>query len=163
MKFSYNTYLRAGLYVPAASLIFVLGLVTVCVVVYLKKGDYRFGQFVKGIAIPCVGFLMLLIHDIPTLKYTVNEKPAEAIQIAGTIDSIKEVASSPRYYLSDDDNHIVRASIVSIDGIKYYFMTAETLEVGDRIDVCFMPQSRVVLSWDYSPPTQSYGRYDESP
>lgn len=151
MTFSYNSYLRAGLYVPAASLLFVLCIAVYRIVMHIKKRERGTWAIAKGIGIPLIAIILFLSGTIPTLKYTVylvNEKPEDSIQFTGNVEAIREAVSSPRYHVSDEDSNIVRASIVKLDGNDYYFMTAKGLNIGDSIIVTYLPKSRIALSWN---------------
>ena len=153
MDFPYNQYLRSGLYIPLATLVFVLGIAVFWIIKFLKTKERGLWAVVKGLVIPIIASILFLSGTLPTLRYTIfllKEKPEESVQSIGEVERIEDAISSPRYYVPDEDKGIVRASIVRIDGNSYYFMTSNGLKIGDLIEVTYLPESRIVLSWDHS-------------
>ena len=95
-----------------------------------------------------VGVLIFLIITVwPTAKYSMYlpfESTEDAIYTSGEIDHISAVACSPRYSIGNDSTPYF-ASIVSVGGEKYYFLTADGLKEGMTIEINYLPRSHMVL------------------
>ena len=83
----------------------------------------------------------------PTLQYSCylpSESAGDAVAAAGRIEQIADVAGSPRYHIGDDPT-VYLADLVTIDGERYYFLTADGLRVGRKVEINYLPRSRMVL------------------
>lgn len=90
---------------------------------------------------------LFLIH-LPTFRYaiflpTVSEKDIQYRQ--GYVTSVEEVPFSPRYSISKGAE-TYRASYVQINEDVFYFLCAEGLEIGQEIEISYLPQCDMVLT-----------------
>ena len=87
-------------------------------------------------------FVFFVSFTWPTFRYSrylSSESIEDAVSTAGTIDRISAVFASPKYHIGDDQTAYL-ASIVTIDGEKYYFLTA-----GSRFGSTICP--KVIWCW----------------
>ena len=83
----------------------------------------------------------------PTLKYSrflPLESEYDSISFYGQIECISPVQHSPKFTIGDEKVPRV-ASIVNIDGKEFYFLTAEGLSTGMRVEINYLPRSHMVL------------------
>lgn len=83
----------------------------------------------------------------PTVKYSRYlpfESEDNSVTLIGQVELISPVLNSPKYTIGDEK--VARfASIVEIDGKKFYFLTAEGLSIGMRVEINYLPRSHMVL------------------
>lgn len=97
---------------------------------------------------PLAGMLAFFFATTwPTAKYSIylpSESVEDAIYTSGEIERISSVTGSPKYHIGDDKTaHL--ASMVTIDGEEFYFLTAEGLKEGMTVEINYLPRSRMVL------------------
>ena len=95
-----------------------------------------------------ITFLCLVYLHFPTFRYgiflpMVSEEDTQ--YRLGSVTSVTEVPFSPRYSIGDDPK-TYRASLVRIDEDVFYFLNAEGLEMGEEIEITYLPQCNMVLS-----------------
>ena len=92
-------------------------------------------------------FVFFVSFTWPTFRYSrylPSESIEDAVSTAGTIDRISAVFASPKYHIGDDQTAYL-ASIVTIDGEKYYFLTADGLQSGQQVRINYLTKSHMVL------------------
>ena len=92
-------------------------------------------------------FVFLMTFIWPTLKYSRYlpfESEEEAVIFSGQIECISPVLHSPKYTIGDEKLPCV-ASIVTINGEEFYFLTADGLNIGMSVEISYLPQSHMVL------------------
>ena len=92
-------------------------------------------------------FVFFVSFTWPTFQYSrylSSESIEDAVATAGTIDRVSAVFASPKYHIGDDQTAYL-ASIVTIDGEKYYFLTADGLQSGQQVRINYLPKSHMVL------------------
>lgn len=72
----------------------------------------------------------------------VKEKEADAVSTQGVVQDIKGMPFPDKYYL---DGKVVWSQYIIIDDTKYYCMTANYVEIGDSIEIKYLPTSRYIL------------------
>ncbi len=149
MRFQYYIYRRAGLFVPVFMMIFAGVIVIVSLLFYTMKSKHSLPAFLSTVA-PTFGLLaFFIIICFPTIKYSIylfHEKESDALLSYGTVENIIPVENSPRY--STEEDGVVRAVFLIVDKEKYYCMTGKGLSKGDYVTFRFLPQSRMILSWE---------------
>lgn len=92
-------------------------------------------------------FVFFVSFTWPTFRYSrylSSESIEDTVSNAGTIDRISAVFASPKYHIGDDQTAYL-ASIVTINGEKYYFLTADGLQIGQQVRINYLPKSHMVL------------------
>ena len=149
MIFRYTVYRRAGLFAPASMIMFAGVLLVVSLLFYVRKQKHSLHAFLSTVAPALCLLAYFVIICFPTLKHSIHllyEKERDALTTYGTVESIIPVENSPRY--STEEDGVVRAAFLIIDGEKYYFMTSKGLDQGDSIQLQYLPKSRMVLQWE---------------
>lgn len=97
---------------------------------------------------PLAGMLAFFFATTwPTAKYSIylpSESVEDAIYTSGEIERISSVTGSPKYHIGDGKTAYL-ASMVTIDGEEFYFLTAEGLKEGMTVEINYLPRSRMVL------------------
>ena len=97
---------------------------------------------------PLVGVLVFFFFRTwPTFQYSRYlpfESAEDVIYSSGIIEDVAPVRFAPRFNIGDDPKSY-EASIVTIDGEEYFFLTADGLQKHQPIDFSFLPRSRMVL------------------
>ncbi len=149
MKFSYELYKKATLIWPLISCI--LGsvlIISAILYMFFSKSGYKH-KLTRSISFVLLA-IYLIVFNAPVLKYgiyLINENPNSFLVVEGRIDSIEEYSHSPKYTL---ESYVVYASIVTVDGEEYYFMTAENINIGENIEIIYLPNSHIVLEYKIS-------------
>lgn len=147
MKFSFDLYKKATLIWPLISCIIGLILIISAIIfMIISKSGYK-TKIIQSSTYILVA-IYLIIFNAPVLKYGIhlfNENPESSLVITGTIDEIQSYSKSPKYTLED---RIAFASIVTIDDETYYFMYAEEIDVGEYIEIVYLPNSHIVLEYN---------------
>ena len=135
---------------PMLSLSFMLVLVLIDLIKLLLA--YRNGNSLSKPmlrALSCLITLLLLwTAHFPTFRHgiylpMVSEDEEQYAQ--GYITSISGVPFSPRFSISNGIQ-TYRASIVQVDEDPFFFLSAEGLEVGQKIGISYLPLCNMVLS-----------------
>lgn len=106
----------------------------------------KLSLFIPMLSIMYLAFF-LAAYIWPTWKYSMYlpfEKEEDSVSLCGQIDRIMPVQNSPRYTIGDDSENRF-ASIVTIDGEGFYFLTAEGLKEGTTVEINYLPRSHMVL------------------
>lgn len=100
------------------------------------------------ISLTCTVSISILLVSMLSLKhgiYLLAEKPGQEEQWSGQVTKIESVPLSPRY--KDGNGYIMRASIVTVEGKEFYFMSADDIAIGDHLQLSYLPHSNMVLSF----------------
>lgn len=146
MTFSLDEYVRAGLIFPTVLVLgsafgTIWGLIGQLIHISKKTTKSARGFLLMAIFV----FVAMLIVNVPHLKHTiylVTEKETDVLISEGVVEEIRDIRNSPRY---DYNKTVARASIVTVGGTAYYFMTKGNLEVGDTVILSYLPKSKIVL------------------
>lgn len=94
-----------------------------------------------------IPIVIVLSIGFTSLDYDfLSDNQSEVKYTTGTIGDISVVADSPRFYYQDSYAH---AQYISIEGVEYYIMTIGEFEVGDEIELWYLPKSKVILEIQY--------------
>ncbi|MBE6542804.1 MAG: hypothetical protein E7675_00235 [Ruminococcaceae bacterium] len=154
MHFSYSEYYNNGFVIPLFFLIASFSFAVISIINYrrkVKKATLEQSNNKKSlilILISCIVAVIIVSTQMQTLMYGINlvgESAEDAIEYAGEIKRIEKVDQSPRYM---HNGSVVRASIVDVGEMSFYFMTASGLKVGDKINITYLPNSTMVLSYE---------------
>ena len=128
-------------------------LIKMFVEIYRKRCSFSAMSISKKfhLFIPLVSVVLVLgitfFNYWPTLKYSRYlpfESEENSVMLSGQIELISPVLNSPNYTIGDEKISYF-ASIVKIDGKEFYFLTAEGLSTGMRVEINYLPQSHMVL------------------
>ena len=149
MTFEYEHYITFLLKSPLAAVLFT----SLCILVFGFKPKLIFPKtsglvsniiFRFLIVLMCLYGLYIESFSLKHGIYLVNEKEYMSVEYIGSIEEIEESEQVKGYI---DGEGIVICKIVTIDGEEYVFMATGDLEVGDIVNVEYLPKSRVVLKW----------------
>lgn len=146
MKFSYDQYKEATLLSPLTFVIIGILIVSYCLYYMIKSNNSIVLKIVKNVFLIWIS-LFISIPNIIVLKYGIHlftESEADTTDISGIVENIVNFKQSPRY--TTDDNTVL-ASIITISGEEYYFMSGNNIEIGSSIEIQYLPKSRIVLEW----------------
>ncbi len=144
MVFDYNQYYTTTLIHSIIKISIVVVLIVIFIIVHGIFSKQK-GSIFAYLIILYICF-SLIISAIGNLKYGIHliqENEKDYISIIGEIQNIERVKHSSRYYYEGEA--VGDASIVTINGEKLYFMTIGDLEIGDYIEVEYLPKSTFVL------------------
>ena len=91
--------------------------------------------------------IFLLYSCIINLRfgiYLLFESEDDSIINTGVIESVEELK-----WVQSDQYEQLYCELVIIDGERYVFAATGNLEVGDIVTIEYLPQSRIVLEWQY--------------
>ena len=100
------------------------------------------------IAFGITTLIFIFIAHFPTFRYgvflpTVSEEDRQYRQ--GCVTSVTPVSLSQRFSIQGS-SETYRASLVQIDRDVFFFLTAEGLDVGQEIEITYLPRCQMVLS-----------------
>ena len=175
MKFDYEYYRRVLFWVPLGALIFftfcILGTIVIAFIIKkpfnadwmsssLKETLYNFcgKKIVKLIFVFLMSlfFLTNMYAPIGRLKYGIflrDETPKDALITKGKIEDIKIIKNpSTHTYKSIKGENFEKytplecdAHLITISEKEYYFMIKGDLQVGDYVEIKYLPKSTIVL------------------
>ncbi len=95
-------------------------------------------------------FLSALVLAIRRLKYgiyLIKENPNQSLKVYETIENIAIVDRyAPHKYkvkIIEDDR--IYAHWITISGVNYYLMFRKNLQIGDKVEITYLPKSKIVL------------------
>jgi hypothetical protein len=91
----------------------------------------------------------LFYYSVPTVKYGIYlliENESNTISKSGEITRIEDAYNSPRYYYEGISS---RAKIVTIHDKNFYIYFLGDFEVGDIVNIEYLPKSTFILKIDY--------------
>ncbi len=91
--------------------------------------------------------LLLTKTQLDTSWRLIFEKPDDSVTVSGVVSEIRDVPFSPRY--SREGDSVVWASYVKVNGEDLYFQSADGVTVGDILTVTYLPQTNMVLSYQF--------------
>lgn len=151
MKFDYDYYKRTLFSFPLIMIIifiFLLLIMLIFTIVNRKKViENKLLSLITYILL--FGFIFFgLIDSIGHLKYGINlntESPKNALIIKGEIERIEELKNPFTHGYKIAPNGKINAHIITISEKEYYFMTKGDLQVGDCVEIKYLPKSTIVL------------------
>ena len=76
-----------------------------------------------------------------------KEKEFDAVSTQGVVQEITKMPFPDKYYLN---GKVVWSQYIIIDGIKYYCMTGNYVEIGDSVEIKYLPTSKYILELEIS-------------
>lgn len=153
MEFNREAYILHGLLVPLFGLVIALS-VLLWSVPGLFQGPLTIHSGSLWMALFSVAFIAGLLYSniSGAWKYTwhlFREGEADTTVIRDELQEIILVKHSPRYppLPSSDTGMRTRAVLLHMGGRELYCMSGEGLTVGKKLQVRYLPRSRIVLSW----------------
>jgi hypothetical protein len=112
-----------------------------------KKKNSILGVVLHGAAILILCFIIFIdVHLLQHGFYLPFENEDDVVCKTGYVTSIERDTFSPRIFLQADGQKTYSyASNLTIDGEAFYCLTYETIDVGDMIEVEYLPKSRIIL------------------
>lgn len=159
MLFSYSNYYFHVFFLPVALGLFFSLLLTTSVFSLIKnKANESLEKiFVKILFIGaiCTTLISICAKDLFNGGiYLYSEKETDAVVEIGTIESIKEPSKAIPSFKMPYKEHQRHGADVIIDGEQYFMVTCEGFEVGDYVEIEYLPKSKFVLSiYEAEPPS----------
>lgn len=151
MKFDYDYYKRSLFSVPVVliALFSCLLFVTIFFSIVGKKNviENKIMSIVAYIILFCF-ILFGLIDSMGKLQYGIKlntETPNDTSTITGEIEKIEELKNPFTHDYKIAPIGRVNAQLITISGKKYYFMIKGDLEIGDKVEIKYLPKSTIVL------------------
>ena len=142
MKFSYEGYKRGLFIIPLIIVTICLVILFVSILVTIKKiKTWNKIDHLKNILGYALLIFLLWAH-IGHLKYgfpLIKENYNHSLIVEGKIEDIKILKYGPRFIRSDD------SCLITISDKKYFMMSSKNLEIGDLIEIRYLPKSTIVL------------------
>ena len=147
MKFEYNDYYKvlviASIFIMTFSLIAIL----INIILLIKNNGYI--KFDKRIIKYLVSIIVLAFFfslgaaPFKHGRHLITEKETDKINVIGEVDRIKKTYGINKYSYNDVNSF---ARHISIDGEVYYIMYIGDIKIGDKVEVEYLPKSKVILS-----------------
>ena len=120
----------------------IIGHLFVSILVAIKKiKTWNKIDYLKNILGYALLIFLLWAH-IGHLKYgfpLIKENYNHSLIVEGKIEDIKILKYGPRFIKADD------SYLITILGKKYYIMSSKNLEIGDYVEISYLPKSTIVL------------------
>lgn len=146
MIFDFNYYLNAGLINPiiiGAFILFALLSSVISVYKTIRLAAFEKSSLLKDIVM-IFGFILLLSINVSVLWsggfWLLFEDESDCIITQGEIFSIEEISMMRFQNINGYAKEIV------IDGKKYISMHFDDFEIGDYVEIRYLPKSKYVLS-----------------
>ena len=159
MVFEYDIYHYHAFSWPVAFGAFFLFLLATSIFSLIKNQANEPIRKVAGkLLLAGIVFTMLISISVKALInggiYLCSEKEEDAIMGIGTIESICEPSKNIPSFKNSYNGHKRHGADVVIDGEEYFMITCEGFEVGDYVEIEYLPKSKFVLSiYKAEPPT----------
>ena len=147
MKFEYNEYYRMLVIASICIMTFSLIGILINIILLIKNNGYK--KFDKRIikylvSISVLTFLFSLgAAPFKHGRHLITEKETDKINVIGEVDCIKKTYGINKYSYNDVNSF---ARHISIDGEVYYIMYIGDIKIGDKVEVEYLPKSKVILS-----------------
>lgn len=156
MNFDYNEYYMGCLWLPISVLFFwILGLTPAViklityVIKYHTMPQISPQKWVAIIMVLAIFSFFICLDGGRLINggiYLISEKESDALSTIGTIDNIElmtryEFGELNSEYKVNEHNGVC----FTIDGIQYRAIAMGTLEIGDKVEVTYLPKSSYIL------------------
>ncbi len=151
MKFDYDYYKRTLFSFPLIMIIGLSLLILITIIFSILNRKNVVENKISSIFtyVLLFGFIFFgLIDSIGHIKYGINlntETPKNALIIKGEIERIEELKNPFSHGYKIAPNGKNNAHIITISGKQYYFMIKGDLQVGDCVEISYLPKSTIVL------------------
>lgn len=164
MDFSYEIYREQLLKQPLAAFGGILIVICAAATVHKIRKKYFRKINVEGKIYGIIVWIMVLVSIIVELKSFVNggflllgEDEATQVVARGTIEAIVE--PSKRFYFDDAQasgvtfkegeknlKRMLHGADITIGGVQYFAETAGSFQVGDAVEISYLPKSHIIMS-----------------
>ncbi len=146
MEFSYEYYKSTTFTWPligciAFGLIGILVFINLCINVKCISNIKKIMNILLLFVI-VFGLICNLFHFSYGYKIPLDKKD-DAIIAEGEISSIKKAFGSPYYKM---ENINTNGFLINVSGEIYYIMYIGDIEIGDKVELKYLPKSKIVLS-----------------
>ncbi len=147
MKFEYNEYYRmlviGSICIMTISLIGIL----IDIILIIKNNGYikfdkRIIKYLVSIIVHAF-FFSLGAAPFKHGRHLITEKETDKINVIGEVDRIKNTYGINKYVYKDENSF---AYYIYIEGQEYYIMYIGDIKIGDKVEVEYLPKSKVILS-----------------
>jgi hypothetical protein len=150
MNFNKKEYTSALLIMPSLSMLLAIYLLSLSILSLFNYYDFPFLYFNSNslivIILICVSILFVISSWYKLylgLLLLFDKKPIQ--QLNGTVQKIKKVKFSPRFYIN---NKVTRAVILTIDSKEFYIMCEDRLSIGTNIIIKYFALSKIIIEWE---------------
>ncbi len=154
MKFRYNYYRKTLLLVPLFVIAFVLATLFILSMNIFTGNNFSKFNLSKIIILLCLLICLseFFIDSIGHLKYGIfllTQKSSNSLKTTGEIEKIIELKNpfvhNYKYARRDYETKNSNAHLITISGKQYYFMIKGDLQVGEYVEIKYLPKSTIVL------------------
>ena len=148
MKFEYNVYFKVLVIASVFIMTFsIIGILINIILLIKNNGFIKFDKRIMNYFISIIIFVFLFSIGFGPFKHGIHlitEKETDKISVIGEVDCIKKTYGINKYSYNNDVNSF--AHHISIDGEVYYIMYIGDIKIGDKVEVEYLPKSKVILS-----------------
>lgn len=147
MKFEYNEYYRLLVIASICIMTFSLIGILINIILLIKNNGYikfdkRIIKYLVSIIVHAF-FFSLGAAPFKHGRHLITEKETDKINVIGEVDCIKETYGINKYVYKDENSF---AYYIYIEGQEYYIMYIGDIKIGDKVEVEYLPKSKVILS-----------------
>ena len=147
MKFEYNVYFKVLVIASVFIMTFsIIGILINIILLIKNNGFIKFDKRIMNYFISIIIFVFLFSIGFGPFKHGIHlitEKETDKISVIGEVDCIKKTYGINKYSYNDVNSF---ARHISIDGEVYYIMYIGDIKIGDKVEVEYLPKSKVILS-----------------
>lgn len=111
-----------------------------------RAGTHKGRRDAMRLLAAVLGIVIIWSSQLPLLRFSYAlpfEHEADLVTQIGVVEAVTEPNWSPNYSIGGSAAPH-SAEIVTIDGTQYYFLDADGLQPGNKVEFRFFPQSRMV-------------------
>ena len=148
MKFEYNDYYKV--LVIASIVVMTFSLIGLLINLFLLIKNNGYIKFDKRIIKYLVSIVVLAFFfslgaaPFKHGRHLITEKETDKINVIGEVDRIKKTYGINKYSYNNEVNSF--AYYIYIEGQEYYIMYIGDIKIGDKVEVEYLPKSKVILS-----------------
>ena len=171
-SFDFQEYWINGCIFPLLILIIAIAFIVIGLIgafkLYQKVAQKHMKKFIGFVLMvlcffSVTGGLIFASSSTDTLRYGLHlfgENEEDAIEIVGRVEQIDVLSIAPNF-TDVNGQPISKTAEVKIDGVKYYFMSAESIREGDVLRIKYLPKSKMVLSCEIAPVSEWAPSYED--
>lgn len=144
MVFPYYDYLNESIKVPIVLFLVVFLILFINLMSGTQDPSRKRKKIISDLGILAFCGIIFLTPFIRGFSLQ-NEKESDAVKAQGTVEEIKGMFL-PTMYKWEGKN--VFSKYIVINGEKYYCMTGDCVELGERIEFEYLPESKYILRID---------------
>ena len=148
MKFDYSYYVRNSLIIPGLTALLFLTLFIINLVSAIKEYHTPKSNLKFNIIACLISFILIIIFITNFSRgfMLLFEKENDAISSEGVIEKIERMSNPTRYGI---DGNRFSAVYITVNGRKHYAMTSGDFEIGDNVEIIYLPKSGFILEINY--------------